>query len=166
MRRPRISASAPRLFRQRVKIFSLLKCVADPMGNAPRGSDGVPPPRPLKTRRSSRREGVPDAQSHESTSTPLRGSPDKKPPRKLSRRHGMKKSLPEETQRSVAPGTILLPLLPSGPDGIRGVPPHGAESPLKDFIIILTKIRPFARRQCVPAAPLPPKGGSVPAERR
>ncbi len=33
----------------------------------------------------------------------------------------------------MAPRKILLPLLPSGPDGIRGFLPHGAEPPVKDL---------------------------------
>lgn len=43
-----------------------------------------------------------------------------------------KKRLPQETQRAVAPEKLLLPLLPSGPDGVQGFSPHGAESPVKD----------------------------------
>ena len=34
---------------------------------------------------------------------------------------------------TVAPRKILLPLLPSGPDGIRGFLPHGAGPPVRDF---------------------------------
>ena len=45
---------------------------------------------------------------------------------------------------TVAPETILLPLLPSGPDGVRGVSPHGAGPPSRGSPPILAKIAPFA----------------------
>ncbi len=44
----------------------------------------------------------------------------------------------------MAPRKILLPLLPSGPDGIRGFLPHGAEPPVRDqpyFIKIPAKCK-------------------------
>ncbi len=45
---------------------------------------------------------------------------------------------------TVAPETLLLPLLPSGPDGVRGVSPHGAGPPSRGSPLILAKIAPFA----------------------
>ena len=48
---------------------------------------------------------------------------------------------------TVAPETILLPLLPSGPDGVRGVSPHGAGPPAGGSWFIVAKNRAFARGQ-------------------
>ena len=45
---------------------------------------------------------------------------------------------------TVAPETLPLPLLPSGPDGVRGVSPHGAGPPSRGSPLILAKITPFA----------------------
>ena len=48
---------------------------------------------------------------------------------------------------TVAPETILLPLLPSGPDGVRGVSPHGAGPPAGGSWVLVAKNRAFARGQ-------------------
>ena len=44
-----------------------------------------------------------------------------------------KKRLPQETQRAVAPEKLLLPLLPSGPDGVHRAPLRETKAPQSDL---------------------------------